>query len=228
MNHDFPKIISFLRKEKGVSQKSVASELKISQALLSHYEKGIRECGLDFLIAISKYYNVSCDYILGITKEKNNNIYDEEKLSNELEKDIFKSSENILIILNKKIIINSINIIFDMLKKVNNKNFVDEISNFLIISIYRVFRIIYSINPHNKEIFGIKKSIYNRKSLARMELAEANIITIIENEAIFKDDVVNEIEKKNFEQDMFTGDQISNYSYLLNLIQKSESEINMK
>ncbi len=228
MNTDFPNIISCLRKEKGISQKSVASDLKISQALLSHYEKGIRECGLDFLIAISKYYNVSSDYILGISEEKNSSVYEEEKISDDIEKNICKSSENILIILNKKIIINSINIIFDMLKKVNNKGFVDEISNFLIISIYRVFRIIYSINPHNKEIFGIKKSIYNRKSLARMELAEANIITIIENETIFKDDAINEIEKKNFEQDMFTGDQISNYSYLLNLIHKSESEINIK
>ena len=50
MNSDFPRIITFLRKERGLSQKQVASDLGISQALLSHYEKGIRECGLDFLV----------------------------------------------------------------------------------------------------------------------------------------------------------------------------------
>ena len=49
MNADFPRILTLLRKEKGVSQKEVAAKLGISQALLSHYEKGIRECGLDFL-----------------------------------------------------------------------------------------------------------------------------------------------------------------------------------
>ena len=49
MNKDFPRIITFLRKERGLSQKQVAGDMGISQALLSHYEKGIRECGLDFL-----------------------------------------------------------------------------------------------------------------------------------------------------------------------------------
>ena len=47
MNQHFPRIITLLRKERGLSQKKAAEELCISQALLSHYEKGIRECGLD-------------------------------------------------------------------------------------------------------------------------------------------------------------------------------------
>ena len=50
MNSDFPRILTLLRKERGISQKQAASELSISQALLSHYEKGIRECGLDFVV----------------------------------------------------------------------------------------------------------------------------------------------------------------------------------
>ena len=58
---DFPRIITLLRKEKGLSQKQAALELGVSQALLSHYEKGIRECGLDFAVKIADYYNVSCD-----------------------------------------------------------------------------------------------------------------------------------------------------------------------
>ena len=43
MNAAFPRIMTLLRKERGVSQKQVAADLHISQALLSHYEKGIRE-----------------------------------------------------------------------------------------------------------------------------------------------------------------------------------------
>ncbi|MCI8497183.1 MAG: helix-turn-helix transcriptional regulator, partial [Clostridiales bacterium] len=43
MNDSFPRIITLLRKERGISQKAAAQELGISQALLSHYEKGIRE-----------------------------------------------------------------------------------------------------------------------------------------------------------------------------------------
>ena len=69
MNSDFPRIITLLRKERGISQKNAAADLGISQALLSHYEKGIRECGLEFLVKTADYYNVSCDYLLGRSPE---------------------------------------------------------------------------------------------------------------------------------------------------------------
>ena len=42
MVSDFSRIITLLRKEKGVTQKQAAEDLGVSQALLSHYEKGIR------------------------------------------------------------------------------------------------------------------------------------------------------------------------------------------
>lgn len=60
-----------MRKERGISQKKAATDLGISQALLSHYEKGIRECGLDFVIKCSKYYNVTTDYLLGVSENRN-------------------------------------------------------------------------------------------------------------------------------------------------------------
>ena len=71
MNSDFPRILTLLRKERGISQKQAASELAISQALLSHYERGIRECGLDFVVRAANYYHVSCDYLLGCSPERN-------------------------------------------------------------------------------------------------------------------------------------------------------------
>ena len=60
-----------MRKERGISQKKAATDLGISQALLSHYEKGIRECGLDFVIKCSKYYGVTTDYLLGVSESRN-------------------------------------------------------------------------------------------------------------------------------------------------------------
>ena len=44
MAMEFNRIITLLRKERGITQKQAAQELGISQAQLSHYEKGIREC----------------------------------------------------------------------------------------------------------------------------------------------------------------------------------------
>lgn len=64
-NRDVPRALRLLRKERGYSQKKAAGDLGISQALLSHYERGIRECGLNFLVRAADYYGVSCDYLLG-------------------------------------------------------------------------------------------------------------------------------------------------------------------
>ncbi len=59
-----------LRTEKGVSQKTAAIDLGVSQALLSHYEKGIREYSLSFLCKAAEYYGVSTDYILNRTSSR--------------------------------------------------------------------------------------------------------------------------------------------------------------
>lgn len=78
MNFDFATKISALRREKGISQKKAAEDLEISQALLSHYEKGIRECNLDFVRKIASYYSVTADYLLGLsdTKQGFNEIFE--------------------------------------------------------------------------------------------------------------------------------------------------------
>ena len=56
-----------LRREKGVSQRKAASDLHISQALLSHYENGAREPGLAFVCRACDYYGVTADFLLGRT-----------------------------------------------------------------------------------------------------------------------------------------------------------------
>ena len=61
MATDFSRTLSLLRQEKGVSQRKAAAELGISQALLSHYENGIREPGLAFVTRVCDYYHVSAD-----------------------------------------------------------------------------------------------------------------------------------------------------------------------
>lgn len=65
MNRTFSSTMSALRKKRGLSQRKVAGDLQISQALLSHYENGAREPGLDFVCRACDYYGVSADYLLG-------------------------------------------------------------------------------------------------------------------------------------------------------------------
>ncbi len=79
MSIGFASKISALRREKKITQKDAAAELGVSQALLSHYEKGIRECNLEFVKKAAVYYNVSADFLLGLsdTKHGNRDIFDE-------------------------------------------------------------------------------------------------------------------------------------------------------
>ena len=67
----FPERLIELRAENKLNQKTAAADLNISQALLSHYEKGIRECGLDFLCRAADYYKVTTDYLLGRSLSRN-------------------------------------------------------------------------------------------------------------------------------------------------------------
>ena len=61
----FPDTLCELRRRSGLSQRKAASDLKISQALLSHYENGTREPGLSFVCRVCDYYGVTADYLLG-------------------------------------------------------------------------------------------------------------------------------------------------------------------
>lgn len=67
----FAKNLSELRRRSGLSQRKAAADLKISQALLSHYENGAREPGLGFVCRVCDYYNVTADYLLGRSSNLN-------------------------------------------------------------------------------------------------------------------------------------------------------------
>jgi transcriptional regulator with XRE-family HTH domain len=70
MKTDLASRLMNLRRESNLSQKKAADALGISQALLSHYENGVREPKLEFIIRACEYYGVSTDYMLGRTDEK--------------------------------------------------------------------------------------------------------------------------------------------------------------
>jgi len=115
---EFSRLLTLLRKEKGISQKSAAQQLGVSQALLSHYENGIRECGLDFLVRAADFYGVSCDYILGRTPDRNGLTLTIEELPESDAAGKENSFRNgVQCTLNKKLITNSLNIIFDLLNR---------------------------------------------------------------------------------------------------------------
>ena len=106
---EFNRIIKLLRTERGITQKQAAEDLHISQALLSHYEKGIRECGLDFVVRVADYYGVSCDYLLGRSADRTGAVLTADDIPNpdKMKDNVYHGS--VLPTMNKKLISNSLN-----------------------------------------------------------------------------------------------------------------------
>lgn len=227
MNTDFSRILTLLRKEKGISQKMAAAELNISQALLSHYEKGIRECGLDFVIRAADFYGVSCDYLLGRSPERTGATLSIEDIPDEdsnIKDNMYRGS--LLPVLNKKLIVNSLQILFDLLQRAKNKTLTNEVSSFLMLSVYRMFRLVYNANPKNQQsLFHLPKATANAQASAQMTLNEANVVAITSSESI------RGIEQIADKDDLYlTTDHISESypqmaSSLFNLIQNSENKL---
>ena len=56
-----------LRERKGLTQKQLSEKLNIHSVTYLHYEKEQREPPLSLLADIAKFYDVSVDYLLGLT-----------------------------------------------------------------------------------------------------------------------------------------------------------------
>lgn len=59
-----------LRQDNDLSQKKVADMLGVAQTTYSQYELEKRPMPIDYLIALCKFYNVSADYMLGLSNRK--------------------------------------------------------------------------------------------------------------------------------------------------------------
>lgn len=62
----YRKIIKDLREDHDYTQQEIAEKLGTSQTMYARYERGASEMPIRHLITLSKLYNVSTDYILGL------------------------------------------------------------------------------------------------------------------------------------------------------------------
>jgi transcriptional regulator with XRE-family HTH domain len=69
----FAKRAKELRKSKGLTTRMLAAELNMSCALISYYENEKREPTLSALKAYAKYFDVTMDYLAGLSDRRNGN-----------------------------------------------------------------------------------------------------------------------------------------------------------
>lgn len=179
MMHNFGRLISLLRREKGLSQKDAAAELEISQALLSHYEKGIRECGLNFVVRAARFYGVSTDYLLGLSPNKTGAVLQVEDLPEDGaagKENRLKASGSVLPLLNKRLIVNSLHIVYDILSETKSRELTAECSHYLFLAVYKIFRYLYALDEQNPDaLFAAEKALFDKMVDANMAVCEMKI-----------------------------------------------------
>jgi len=152
MNENFSRTLSLLRQERGISQRKAAGELGISQALLSHYENGVREPGLEFVVRACDFYHVSADFLLGRTLSRDGTtIVDADALYDASEERNSVLRGSVLATLSKKLVVNSVSLLFDLLGQLGNKNATRAAADFLCAAIYQLYRGLYRHSPDKKD-----------------------------------------------------------------------------
>lgn len=219
---DFSRILTLLRKERGLSQKQVAIDLKVSQALLSHYEKGVRECGLSFVVRAADYYGVSCDYLLGRTPQRTGAVISVNELPGDGTAKT-DTAEGSTLEYNRRILVNSLNIVFGILKKINSESLTMHISNYLSAAVYKAFRVLYTANPKNSQgIFSIDKRPARATVESTMAMAEAKSRYILSGENIDDDEGVKKEALPTMTTESLMEDYPQSASALFDLIKNTE------
>ena len=153
---EFSRTLSLLRQERGVSQRTAAGDLGISQALLSHYENGIREPGLAFVVKACDYYHVSADFILGRTLSREGNMLTEQEILNAAEPgNILQGS--VLATLRGKLITSASGVLFGSagFKLLSSKEAINAAAGYLGSAVYQLYRHLYRTAGANEAYFSL-------------------------------------------------------------------------
>ena len=151
---EFSRTLSLLRQERGVSQRTAASDLGISQALLSHYENGIREPGLSFVVKACGYYHVSADFILGRTLSRDGSMLSSEEVLGAAEPgNILQGS--VLATLQSKLLAGAVGVLFGLLGKLGDKTAINAAAAYLGGAVYQLYRHLYRAAGANEAYFAL-------------------------------------------------------------------------
>lgn len=70
MDTTYIKRIRDLREDNDKTQQEIATILGTSQTMYARYERGANELPIHHLLTLCRYYNVTSDYLLGLSDKK--------------------------------------------------------------------------------------------------------------------------------------------------------------
>ena len=155
---DFSRTLALLRREKKISQRAAAGDLGVSQALLSHYENGLREPGLSFVVRAADYYGVSCDYLLGRSMARDGSAVPAERMEG-------TTTET-----EHSPIVQAAALLLQVAESLESKQLSHEIESYFAVAIYKVYRYLYMADPSGVEaVFRAGREEFEYLCDARMK-----------------------------------------------------------
>jgi len=88
--------LKLLRKERGLLQKDIADFLNISKSAYGYYEQGRNEPDIQTIVKLSEFYNVSADYLLGITDVQSSDLSKKESDVLKMYRSLDSDNQNII------------------------------------------------------------------------------------------------------------------------------------
>lgn len=153
IGNGFSRTLSLLRQEMGISQRKAAAALGISQALLSHYENGIREPGLAFVPGPATSITCRRTSCWGAHSRDGSIIEAAELYDASDEKGTLKGS--ILATLQKKLVVNTAGVLFDLLGKCGDRTAITAAGDYLSTALYTLLRHYYRRGGGNEDFFAV-------------------------------------------------------------------------
>ena len=161
---DFFFFFSLLRREKKISQRAAAGDLGVSQALLSHYENGLREPGLSFVVRAADYYGMSCDYLLGRSMARDGSAVPAERMEG-------TDTET-----EHSRIVQAAALLLQVAESLESKQLSREIESYFAVAIYKVYRYLYMADPAGVDaVFRAPQDRFEYLCDARMKEHELKI-----------------------------------------------------
>jgi len=175
MVSDFPRTLCLLRQEKKISQRKAAGELGVSQALLSHYENGVREPGLSFVVRAADYYGVSADFLLGRTMARDGGAILAEDLTDSSEEKGNVLTGSAAVMLSKKLLVNSTSLLYEQIGK-GSRPLVRAVTDYMSLAFYKVYRLLYTMDESSSnKAFAAQQSIFSELCDAEMKRCEVQL-----------------------------------------------------
>ncbi len=136
---------------------------------------------------------------------------------------------SLLPVLNKKLIANSLNIVFGILQKCGSKALTTESSAYLSLAVYKVFRLLYSANSKNPQgLFSVPQKLGSGRSSAAQHIAFSNAECLLSGDKVDSMEGVDKDSLPSLSPEKLSADYPLFASSLYNLIQNSEVRMGAK